>query len=155
MTDLGRIWTLLGCSGSIFKLANSCSLVLTQLGTCSSSLRILLHSMRFRPNHLLVNTQFSWKEFLEWQKMLLFKYLLESWQEYLPLQMMQNSMHNKPGLGENVSHFCLQTFLFRLLTASLAQFQTQRYLKHDKMLCEPKLMRKLLRCPGERRNWWI
>ena len=50
-------------------------------------------------------------------------------QEYLSLQMIQNSMHNKQALAENFPNFCLQTFLKILFTTVLPQFQKQRYLK--------------------------
>ena len=156
MADLGRIWTLL--VGINFQI---CKLLLTSFDpvgdlqqpppeycTPSGSDPTFYKHPTFR-KIVPGNSR--------WRFLFLYKYLLESWQEYLPLQMMQNSMHNKPGLAEHFSHFCHQTFLFRLLTASLAQFQTPRYLKHNKMICEQKRkwMPKLLRCANERRKWWI
>ena len=156
MADLGRIWTLL--VGINFQIGKLLLTSFDPVGDLQQPPRnTALHQVR---TQLFINTQLSGKEFLataDEDVLFLFKYLLESWQEYLPLQMMQNSMHNKPGLAEHFSHFCHQTFLFRLLTASLAQFQTPRYLKHNKMMCEQKRkwMQKLLRCGNERRKWWI
>ena len=95
--------------GSIFKLANSCSLVLTQLGTCSGPHRIL-HWMRF--GQLFINSQLWIKRVLKFLWNVFWS--VEPRQEYPLLQMIQNPLHNKQALAENFSHFCLQTFLLIL-----------------------------------------